>query len=449
MYVLLFGRYRAYEIDNPWYLSFSRNSWVDNFHGDAFLNGIFPDGMGGTAVFGRGPALVQGAVLNPLGWSPFAAMLFSTLVVLAGLTFWYKFLMQSGLSTPQSHACILALGLSETFVGMANRFRYEPYSFLMMALAFWLASCRRPWLALVVSLLALEVQPAAGMVFLSLSLFLLRSKWPVRTLIPGFVLAAIVFALMYGILHPHIVETLRATDWRRGADQREAGGFLRSYFIDRQRHLIELILFSACAVALVWRYKQAPIFVRQMSEVSLLVSACSFLMRWPTPAYMVFWYPAALVVAVWCLSLTRLKPWALPAIMALIMLPQYGVVAWINRDDGYSASDIARVKQTILNAERDAGLDDTRTQIMGDYSLWFAHPARYRALARTTLGSLPGQDLFLCFNQPLRPWAMVDPLVRYCADVETTIPTREVNRLMVRGHLLRFLLPFKPSPTPP
>lgn len=438
-YAVLFQRYRAYEIDNPWYLSFSRNFWVHRFGKDFFLNGIFPDGMGGTDVFGRIPALIQGALLNPADWMPVPAMLLSTAVVLCGLWMWYLFLYSSGFSKERSVACVLALGISEPFVGMADRFRYEPYAFLLLATTFWLISKGHTRPALILSLLALEIEPAAGMVFLSVCLLLNRSGTSWRRLFADLGIAGFCFLAIYGILHPHLFATLRTTDWHRGAAQREEGGFLHAYFVDRKRHLLELALLASCAIFYARHFRQAPLIVVRMAEIVCLVSLCSFAMRWPTPAYMIFWYPPAFVVVSWCLATAGWPAWGLPLLMAGFMLPQYAALVWINREEGYRPADLKAVHAAILLQEQRAGLDDQTTQIMGDYSLWFAHPEHYRGLARTTMRFLDQEDLFLCFDQPLRQPEMVDPIVRYCGDVRQNVRVRELGKLEVRGHLLHIL----------
>lgn len=445
-YAVLFQRYRAYEIDNPWYLSFSRNFWVHRFTKDYFLNGIFPDGMGGTDVFGRIPALIQGAFVNFMHWMPVPAMLLSTAVVLAGLWMWYLFLYSSGFSEKQSVASVLALGISEPFVGMADRFRYEPYAFLLLATTFWLVSKERPRLALIMGLLAFEIEPAAGMVLLSVCLLLVRSGMSWRGFFAGLGIAVLCFWVIYGILHPHLFAILRATDWHRGAAQREVGGFLHAYFVDRKRHLLELALLTGCAVFYARHFRQAPSMVRRMAEIVCLLSLCSFAMRWPTPAYMIFWYPAALAVVSWCLSTGGWPVWGLPLLMAGFMLPQYAALGWINREEGYRPADLKAVHASILLAEQQNGLNDQNTQIMGDYSLWFAHPEHYRGLARTTLGFLNQEDLFLCFDQPLRQPEMVDPIVRYCGDVRQNVHVHELGELRVRGHLLHILAPYPSDP---
>ena len=441
LYAFLFLRFRAYEIDNPWYLSFSRNHWVDGVEGDTFLNGIFPDGMGGTVMFGRGPALVQGAVLSHFGWSPVPAMLLSTLIVLAGLGVWYRFLRKLGLSKEQGLMCVLGLGLTEPFVDMAVRFRFEPYGFLLMGLAFWLASEKRPWLGLTIGLLALETEPVGGIVFASVMFYQIRSGYGWRRVVAGCGVAVLCFGAVYGLLHPDFFGVLRGTDWHRGEAQRSLGGFLRAYFVNRKRHLGELGLLGLCGAVFARRWREAPAPVMRMAEVVGLASVCSFAMNWPTPAYMVFWYPAALVVASWCVAVRGWSQWVMPGAIAMLMLPQYGALAWINRHDGFGAEEIRTVAAAIGESERTAGLEDRTARIMGDYTLWFAHPARYKALANPTLGAMGESDLFLCFDGPLLPPAMVDPIVRYCGTVERAEAVREVNRVMVRGHVLRMLVP--------
>jgi hypothetical protein len=447
LYSILFQKYRAYEIDNPWYLSFSRSYWVDRYPGDLFLNGVFPNGMGGTAVFGRLPGIIQGAILSHFDWQPVPAMLISSALVLAGVAVWYKILRQSGMSATKSSASILALGLTEPFVGMADRFRFEPFAFFFLAVALWLAASRRPFLALLIALLALETEPAAVIIFCSVLLFLLRTHQPPASLAWKAALAGICFACFYLFLHADIFQILHHTDWQNGSAQREFGGFLRAYFIQRKRHLPELVLFALVVCVYFKKYAQAPCFVHRMAEVAALVCVFSFVMNWPTTAYMAFFFPPALVVSAWCIE-TRLKfEWSQPIIVAALMFPQYAAVAYINAHEGYRTSDLAQVAAVIRKSEADVGLNDAR--IMGDYSLWFAHPANYRALASTTLMYISEEDLFLCFDRPIRPSAMVDPIVRYCTDVTDKVRVHEIDRVTVRGHLLHVLAPLRASTRQP
>jgi hypothetical protein len=440
-YIALFGLYRAYEIDNPWYLSFSRSYWVDHFTGDKFLNGIFPDGMGGTVVFGRLAALLQGIALHRFGWRPEPALWFSVTLVLLGLGLWYRFLRQSGWGVASSSALILALGLTEPFVSMANRFRFEPLSFVLFSATFLLAAQRRCTLAIAVGFLAVETEPAAGIIAISAIFLVSRMEGWTGKLLLRILFGGACFAIVYLSLHPDITSVLRGTDWHRGAGQRQIGGFLTAYFLERKRHLPELLFFLGIFFFYFRSRAQMSALVRRMAEVTGLVCLFSFVMNWPTPAYMIFFFPPALVVAAGVMQVRYKTVWLLPTFIALLMLPQYCAVAYLNRGESYRDEDLKAVNDLILGSEQKLGLLDSRTEIMGDYSLWFAHPSHYRALAKPTLAQIPNEDLFLCFDGPIRPAVMVDQIVRYCGDVRDRIAVREVGQMTVRGHLLRVLAP--------
>ena len=47
-YLFIFLRYRPYDIDNPWFLSFSYNRFIEHIRSDQFAKVVFPGGMDGT-----------------------------------------------------------------------------------------------------------------------------------------------------------------------------------------------------------------------------------------------------------------------------------------------------------------------------------------------------------------------------------------------------------------
>src|ERR1700761_3900469 len=59
LYILMFQRYRAYEIDTPWFLSYSWNYKHSAVQTDEFGGAHFPQGMDGTRLFGKIPANLQ------------------------------------------------------------------------------------------------------------------------------------------------------------------------------------------------------------------------------------------------------------------------------------------------------------------------------------------------------------------------------------------------------
>ena len=53
LYLLLTQKYRAYDIDNPWFLSFSYNACHEHIGTDEFEQDRFPTGMDGVHLFGK------------------------------------------------------------------------------------------------------------------------------------------------------------------------------------------------------------------------------------------------------------------------------------------------------------------------------------------------------------------------------------------------------------
>jgi hypothetical protein len=58
-YLFMFLRYRPYDIDNPWFLSFSYNRFIDHIRSDQFAKVTFPARMDGTRCFGLLAAFPQ------------------------------------------------------------------------------------------------------------------------------------------------------------------------------------------------------------------------------------------------------------------------------------------------------------------------------------------------------------------------------------------------------
>jgi hypothetical protein len=52
-YIALWGLYRPYNIDDPWFMSFSYDLCHRQSELDLAFGGRFPNGMGGTIAFGK------------------------------------------------------------------------------------------------------------------------------------------------------------------------------------------------------------------------------------------------------------------------------------------------------------------------------------------------------------------------------------------------------------
>src|ERR1700722_13315618 len=82
VYFLLIGKYRAFDIDNAWFPSFSYGFWIQHVSTDSFMLKTFPDGMGGVRAFGKLAAVTQGFVSSMSGWTLKGSEMLSAVFVL-------------------------------------------------------------------------------------------------------------------------------------------------------------------------------------------------------------------------------------------------------------------------------------------------------------------------------------------------------------------------------
>lgn len=438
-YVALAIKYRAYDVDNPWFQSHSYNLWNDHIDTDTFMNGSFPAGMGGTRVFGKVVSLIQATVLNRLGWSQLNGAILSTSFVLAALAFWNCFLNNIGLPRIHRSLYILSLGLLEPFVSMACKSRWEFFSFFVLSVSLWLASKRQEFPSILLSFLALETQPIGIMVPLVTVLFLIHKQERKFRVLLYFIMASLMSAAVYVWIHPLAITTIIHANWRRGAGNRIVGGFITGYFLIRKRHFPELgLLLLAGGV-----YRKHRSVIKDhfavYASLAIVIVACVF--GHNNPAYMVFLYPF-LLLAVWKLLPTKRLSAMVTAVILLLLLPQYCILMFhINRNEGYENRDIASVRRAIRNAQASMRLPDDQVRIYGDYGLWFSHPHNYVAAAGSTRDSLGKSNIVLCYPGPIQAASLTQPGLLYCPDILRMGSYQEIDRLALRGHLLHVLIP--------
>jgi hypothetical protein len=436
-YGTLATKYRAYDVDDPWYQAISYNTWNLHIDTDTFTNCRFPAGMGGSRNFGDVPSLIQATFLNRVGWYQWNGALLSTLFVLLSFIFWNLFLANLGWQRMQRTLFILSMGLLEPFVSMACKSRYEFFSFFVLSFTLWLASKRLNYLAILLSLLAVETQPIGIVVPFAILLFLLfREKARVR-LVLFFLLASVIGAGVHIWIHPLAIATMTHADWHNRTNAPLSFGFLSSYFFDRKRHLPELAVFLFAGV-MYWR-RRSSVQNHYAVAISLVVFLVSCVLR-ANVAYMVFFYPF-LLLAAWPLLKTTRSMAIAAALVALYFLPQYGILLFINRHEAYHRQDIASVSLAIADVQTSMHLSDDQVRIFGDYSLWYAHPRNYVSNGPWTHDSLPKSNIVLCYDEPIEGYGLIEPLHLYCPDILRMGQFQEVEQLDVRGHLLHVLRP--------
>jgi hypothetical protein len=432
-YLLMFLNYRAYDVDNPWFLSFSHGACVEHVATDQFMDVRFPYGMDGTQFFGKIAAGAQCAVLGHLGWLQWPAEILASGLIVASLGMWWMQLSRLGYSEKFTIFFTISVGLSEPALAAANRFRYEPVSFALISLGLLLAAQRRPFWGMFLAALAIEVQPAALAGVVAVFLLCWSLELPRRQTLIQIGAGLFSAACVYCVLHGDIFRTSHSPDALGGHWASEPGGFLTSYFVQRLRHLPELLFFVAAAV-LYWG-KRASIGNHYLAMSAGAITLWALILPHGNTAYMIFLYPFLVAVAMQAFSVEG-KLLIGFCVVGLYFLPQYAAVTFLNRGRGYRDEEFARVSRAISEAAREKGVSDNKARIYGDYGLWFAHPTGYRAAAQNTLSKIQDADVYVCYDRPIEPRGFVPAGMLHCGDIQRLVSLKLVETVSLRGNAL-------------
>ncbi len=441
LYVGLTQRYRAYDVDNPWFLSFSYNYCHDNIQSDTFMQVHYPAGMDGVHLFGKIPATAQCVVMNRIGWSPASVVYLNVALGLAALWLWSEFLRKLGYRDRWIVAFLVLLGVGESFVSMMEKARYESFAFLLLSLSLWLGVYAWEIPAALIGMLAVEVEPAAIVVpVVVIVLLALRTHNRKRLTLKLLGCAAASVAL-YVALHPGAAHEIATAKYPHTG--MTFGPTLHSYFLERRRHLPELVML-ALGAALYWIHRKKtgrPAWIGVPLPVSLAVAAIAVLslLKHPNPAYEVMATPFLLWLALEGYERAPRWQWVPYVVFAGIML-QYLYLFHRNEQEGFDRKDIAAVRRQIASSQTLLGLADSQLHLCGDYSVWFAHPEHYSACTSNQPAAINAANLFLCFDGPLMPEGLsaVSPS---CAETAAIRPLREISSITVRRHRLHFEVP--------
>jgi hypothetical protein len=411
LYLALMDKYSAFYLDNSWFLSFSHSFWVDHVPGDGFMLSVFPSGMGGVVAFGKLAAFVQGAALNFLGWSLTNAILLSVAFTLTSLVLWAQTCRRLGYSANFTLCYVALLGFSEPFVSVSQQARYEFLLVFLLALSFWLAAHEQIFFAVFIAALAAEIEPVGIVVVLAMVTFLLssnirKSARPPRMLL-SILSGAAAAAGVYFLLHPHIVSVMRSTDWGSFHDREVAwpGGFVTAYYLVFRRHFPELAVVVAAIAACVLPGKRRLLRDWPALCVGVLVVA-SCVLRWPNTNYFCVIAPFLCLFLIQVFYAERYRVLIL-AVIVLFTVPQYAwrYQIWSSRRAGVLQREQREVSAAIDRAAVAIGKPPEEVRILGNYTLWFAHPHRFVNLNRliVTPSVLRDADLIVCFDRPVNP----------------------------------------------
>jgi hypothetical protein len=430
-YCAMFLRYRPYDIDNPWFLSFSYNTCIEHVYTDQYMRVAFPGGMDGTHLFGKLAAYTQCFLVGHVGWQQWPAVLVASGFVVLALGFWSMQLHRLGHTQPFISCFLVTVGISEPFLSAANKFRYEFLSFALISLGLLLISYRKPFWGAFVAALAIEIEPMALAGLIPVAALAWDTHKITRGLLGRLAAGLAMAGAVYAILHPDVLHVGEYLTQLRIHSSSGIGGFFAAYFLHRSRHLPELFCF-ALASFFYW-HRRDKIDSHYLGISALALSTFSIAMPHGNPSYMVFLYPFLVATALLAFQADRRA--LLIAVSACVyFLPQYAVLAYLNRNQGYRINDIRQVSGAIRAASYRLGISDSQLRVYGDYSLWFAHPHHYEAASASTLGNAQDADLYICYEHPIQAGNLTPESMIYCPELRRRFPLALFSAITVRNH---------------
>jgi hypothetical protein len=444
LYVVLIGRYRAYDLDCVWFLSFSHAFSNQHISTDPLMLETFPYGMGGVIAFGKIAAFIQGAILNIFGWTLAASTMISIVFVVAALVLIADMCRQLGYSSRFTLCFIALLGLSEPFVSTSQKTRYEFVPVFFLALALWLVARNFITMGTFVAAMAAEIEPAAVVIPLAVITVILiqgRRDRTVQQRIPRILLGSIAALGFYFLLHPNIISIFRSARWGKISNGTYPGGFVAEYYFHFKRHLLDLALLVAALVVAI-RSKR-HLLTEWPAFAILTILVASALLRWGNSVYFSFASPFLCLFIMRSLFSERYWKWIFAAIL-LATVPQYAYRYhyWSVRSAGFSQQDQLRVASAIDRASAQIGKSPAQVHILGNFNLWYAHPDHFVNLDRriVTPAVFHDADMLLCFDKLLDP--ILAPANNFeipCSSLNSF--TKPIEQMTIRGHELQIRIP--------
>lgn len=445
LYLVLIGRYRAFDLDCAWFLSFSHAFSNEHLNTDPFMLQTFPAGMGGVIAFGKIAAIIQGAVLNIFGWTIVAGTMISIAFVIAALVLIADMCRHLGYSSRFTLCLIALLGLTEPFVSASQKTRYEFLPLFLLSLALWFAARNFITLAAFAAAMATEIEPAAVVIPFAVIVVILiqcRQNHTIQRSIPRILLGAGAALGFYFLLHPNIISIFRSAQWSQIDHGSFPGGFVTEYYFCFKRHLLDLtLLLTAVVVAI---RSRRHLLTDWPALAILTILGVSALLRWGNSVYFSFVSPFICLFVMQALFSERYWKWIFAAIL-LATVPQYAYRYhyWSSRSAGFSQQDQRQIASAIDRAAAQIGKSPSQVNIVGNFNLWYAHPDHFVSLDRriVTPAILHSADMLLCFEKPLDP--ILSPAENYelpCSSLGSF--TRPIETMIIEGHKLQVRVPI-------
>jgi hypothetical protein len=430
VYLLLHGIYRPENMDDAVFLSFAHNYVIRGIEGDlCFGASAGSGGYGGVTLFGKTFTYLYGYLLNFLGWTKDHAHLISTFMVFLSALAWVAILKQLGFSRRLTVFFGLALLIVEPFFSAANQARPDALVFFLATLT--LLCFVRGWFvpAGFLAAVSMEIHPVGIISFLwaiSAAMAMLWSPSQSRRITGGTMGLQLALGMVLGVLYYLALHHKNLVMLSGAVAGGNVGGVFRiliEYFLKTKylRHLPELALFLSCAL---W-FLGKRLYRKNRFIPAFLLAALAFatIIRRPSFMYMIYVYPALLLLVLWTFEGSRhLRTMAI--LWLVYLLPQYALVYVQNRDWNLSKY-IAKVQQAVPS---------DRTPVIGRPNDWFAF------MNRSFYGLDYGGDFR---NLGLREFYMIEDeayrqgrFPQMQAAIDSLYTSKEVSRFIGRSEMV-------------
>lgn len=231
-------------MDEAWSLSFYYNYVNNGVETDAVF--LASDGQSGVQYFGKIVAVIYGNILNLITWTRFNTSLVSfVLILLAGLV-WYKIILKLFKDSKIAYYFLILFLVFEPFVANINSARAEAFILFISALSLLFFINKHYFVAIVLSLVALETHPVGVASLFTLILYgvAYRIKLTKKEVVQ-LILGSITGIFIYLTLHLNILSSFSGflnsntkTNWK---------SLFVQYFIEARysRHLFDLLVIIA------------------------------------------------------------------------------------------------------------------------------------------------------------------------------------------------------------
>jgi hypothetical protein len=214
-----------------------------------------------------------------------------------------------------------------------------------------------------------------------------------------------------------------------------------AYYFAYRRHLPELaVVLVAGAVSLM--PGKTHLLGKWPALCVGVVGIAGAVLRWPNPEYFCLIAPFLCLFVLQVFYVGRYRNVIL-AVIVLFTVPSYAwrYRIWPSRHAAVSQHDQREVSAAIDRAAATVGKPSEKARVLGNYTLWFAHPDRFVNLNRliVTPTVLRDADLIVCFDRPVNPPSTQDISCSELGRAEF----EEVDALKVHDDWVRVLRPVR------